>query len=247
MIAQEEQPTLQTILNILGNDIAHELRTPLAAIRTGVSGVKDYVPDLISVYEDAVKNGLAKSTILQRDLELLKKALDIIESAGNRASSYVSQLVTNLTFHSNYNRLDRQLCSILDLLKQVLESYSFKRMEDKSFIQIHPTFADFSFTGSPLLLKNIFMNLIDYLINKTGNHKNSHIVIFSEISSCEYSVCFREMDHGNIGALLFGEGAEKNLGLFFCENLLKLINGKLIYQFYKNQHREIVIAFSLEK
>ncbi|HEX4045336.1 MAG TPA: histidine kinase dimerization/phospho-acceptor domain-containing protein, partial [Gammaproteobacteria bacterium] len=45
-------------MKLIAANLAHELRTPLAAIKASASATKDYLPDLINTYEIARKNKL---------------------------------------------------------------------------------------------------------------------------------------------------------------------------------------------
>jgi hypothetical protein len=73
--------------------MSHELRTPLAAIKTGVSGVKDFLPALIESYHMAVKNRLPVPEIQPRHLEVLTKTLDNVEKEAQFISDYVNKLL----------------------------------------------------------------------------------------------------------------------------------------------------------
>lgn len=53
-----EQEKLQA-MKLLSTNIAHELRTPLAAINAGAGGIQDYLPDLIHGYELAKEYGIS--------------------------------------------------------------------------------------------------------------------------------------------------------------------------------------------
>ncbi len=60
-------------MRVLGSNLAHELRTPLASIRAGIDGVNIYLPKLLYSYDLAKKQDLPVPDISQGHYEILLK------------------------------------------------------------------------------------------------------------------------------------------------------------------------------
>ena len=72
-----EREKLQT-MKALGASLAHELRTPLGAIASGVVGLKNYIPELLTGFKVAQTNKLITSDIEDDQLEMVPIVLDSI-------------------------------------------------------------------------------------------------------------------------------------------------------------------------
>lgn len=242
------------ILENLGNEIAHELRTPLSAIRTSVSGIKDYLPSLIQTYQESVQAKLVQPTILQRDLDLLRQTLEIIESASNRASDYINTLVSNLTLYIHSNRLDKEKFSVIECLSEVLTKYNYNSSQRK-LIYINAESKDFHCAAVKSSIVNVFTNIIKYIIQQIEVSGKGRIEVFSAIFSDANHIYFRESENvisaDHAMKLFNNDDFErtnlKYIGPFLCREYMKSIGGNVSCQFYKNMQIEIVLTFPIIK
>jgi len=238
------------LLENLGNEIAHELRTPLAAIRTGASGIKDYLPVLISAYNESVNSKLIKPTLFQRDLDLLSKALDFIEEAGNRASGYINMLVTNLTFKMNHSNMDKQECPVSQCLREALDCYAYKTIEQKELFSIMLGY-EFNCLANSSLLMNVFFNLIKHCIQQFEYYGKGHIIISSGFSNDMNHIYFKGSENGEAAIYfhdIFNKAALSTVDIehfwiSYCKGFLQSIGGNISCRFDEKIKMEIDIEF----
>lgn len=83
-------------LRTLGMHLIHDLRTPLAAIKAGASGIQDFLPVLIDAYQKACQAKLLDDSIQPRHLELLTQTLDHIEASANAANQHMTVFMEKL-------------------------------------------------------------------------------------------------------------------------------------------------------
>ena len=74
--------------------LSHELRTPMATIKTGISGVKDFLPALIAAYKIAQSRNLPIPEIQSRHLDMLTKTLNNVEKEARFVSDYINNLLS---------------------------------------------------------------------------------------------------------------------------------------------------------
>lgn len=80
----------------LGLNLSHDIRTPLASIKAGASGIRDFLPFLIDAYHKANNANLLTDRIQPYQIELLTKTLGNIEISANIANEQISTFIENL-------------------------------------------------------------------------------------------------------------------------------------------------------
>ncbi|MEZ5559351.1 MAG: histidine kinase dimerization/phospho-acceptor domain-containing protein [Pseudomonadales bacterium] len=140
----------------VGNNIAHELRTPLASIRSLANGVQRHYDRLFNAfYSDSARNdtGLLECTLQdRRRFESLKNALTLIEKETEYANTIIDMLLLN-TSSKRVSHYDRDIFRASSLLSEAVFRFPFNNSRERSSVTISQT-EDFSIHGPrPLLLR----------------------------------------------------------------------------------------------
>lgn len=144
------------VMQSLSANIAHEMRTPLSGIRASISGIENYLPELLQVYEKARKrNPASVNAIREHHLQVLQGTPDRIKLMIDQANTVIDMLLMNL----RNNSLDKlEICMAASCIEQAVRRYPFKRGEKE---KVHLELAeDFEFQGVELLFIYVIFNLL---------------------------------------------------------------------------------------
>lgn len=81
-----------TIVKEVIDKILHDMRTPLAVIKFGISGIEDYLPSLLFAYGEASKAGLINHPIPPTQLHLLSCILNNIKLSVKETDQKLDEL-----------------------------------------------------------------------------------------------------------------------------------------------------------
>lgn len=165
-----EQAKLQT-MKALGATVAHELRTPLVAIKFGISGVKEYFPSLVNAYLMAKKNQLEVAPIQTKHLQILSKVFDNIDAEIKYANTIINMILMNVKQNGTFSA-DFKALSMNDCIEEAMRRYPFKKGE-MELIEWSPK-NNFYFRGDSVLMVHILFNLMKnafYFIEAAGKGK----------------------------------------------------------------------------
>lgn len=219
-------------MRIVGANIAHELRTPLASIQLGARGAKNYFPSLLEGYRLAQKNNLEPPYISEDHLKTLLGLLDAVEAETRYSNTIIDMLLIKSKPKAG-QPTEVNICSISDCLRDALHRYPFKPNES-DLITWDKT-GDFCFKGESLLIMHVFFNLIKnalYFIEKAGKgnikiayetEKDYNLVHFRDTATgipeeTMPKLFERFYTYGNRGT---------GLGLAFCKFIMQDLGGDI--------------------
>lgn len=238
-------------LETMARSVGHELRTSLLAIKSGIGGVKDYVPTLVEVYEMAIKHGLDVPEIQPKYLDMLTKALDLTERAASCASTYVNMFITNMT-RVDAEKMSLHVSSIKVCLQDAAEQFPYKSDEQKSLLvnSIHEI-GDFSLMGNRELVVNLLLNLFKNAIFHVQDAGKGDIKVWTKIDTDTNYLYIRDTGNGIAEeelAFIFDPfySSQKNnigMGLFFCRELMRVLKGDITCASRKGCFTEFSISF----
>jgi signal transduction histidine kinase len=171
---KKEKVQRQKIENMqfVAQSIAHELRTPLAAMTMGSQALAKLLPTYLDAYAKAQKAQLLKMPLTRFQEQNIEDLPRILETVSQNANTMISLLLTNLS--NNYNS-DLELCSMELSIKEALNSYPFSSHE-KDIIKVIKK-EDFNFLGHSELAKHILFNLIKNSLYAIAAHNTGEITI----------------------------------------------------------------------
>lgn len=233
----------------LSAHMAHEIRTPLAAIKASASGASDYLPELVRSYEQARQHSLTNVVIPKGMRSMLGTSLQHIQSEVDRINSILNVLLVNLRREGDKSGYGLE--SITSCIEDCMARYPFREGErDKIHLFLD---TDFEFRGSRLLVTHVLFNLLNnalYSIRVTGDGA--------------VGICVRQQ--GNTGLLYFsdsGKGIPKTslphlfepffstkpsdvgtgVGLYFCKRVMEEFGGNIQCHSEEGVYAEFELSF----
>ena len=100
--AEEELKKTQYQLEgakLISGSIAHEIRTPLATIKSGIQGIDNTFSKLIAINQFARDNNLAIETITEKEIASAKKAINSINRKVDQSNVIINMLTHQVTEH----------------------------------------------------------------------------------------------------------------------------------------------------
>ncbi len=236
-------------LEQIGEDIAHELRTPLITLKAGISGIKDCMDKLIEIYHVATNTpNLKVPELLPQELISLKEVLDHCERETYYISNYTNILSANLIDAPYQEELD--VISIKECVKKAFYTYPYRTKFQKNILSIDFTFDDFKFIGNEMAMVYLFSNLIKNAMREIEENGNGFVDITTKIGNDKSIVIFKqtgkkisEKKSREIFDRFCTMNINNGLGLYFCKRVMKAMQGDIIYQSNDNGCNEFILKF----
>lgn len=222
-------------IELISANIAHELRTPLAGLKSAISGLSRYYPTFLKAYNVAREKDLIPDTVRKPHLAILEHIFEDASVEIRYANMIIDTLLKNAR-QSSFNPTvrDWKLLKIAECVQEALERYPFATSEQKGLVTWSNT-SDFYFKGEKLLLMHVIFNLLKnalYFIEKA--HKGT-ITLWTKEYAKHNALHIRDtafgiqsQDLGKVFTKFFT--TEKNgtgLGLSFCKTVMQDFGGDM--------------------
>jgi PAS domain S-box-containing protein len=233
---------------VLSSSMAHELRTPLAAIGITATSLKNKLPTLITAYKE-VRKPRDKDYISDSQLELINESIDIILSSVKDSAQFINMILTNVMSEEKHIGKYGE-CSIKRCIELSIEEYTFP-IGNKGKINLLGI-KDFKFYGDENLIKHVFFNLLKnalYFIEKSGK---GEIQIWTDQISDYNQVYFKDTGLGIAEERLpkifdqfftFETHHGTGIGLAFCKLVMETIGGSIQCQSEQNTYTQFILSF----
>ncbi len=221
-------------MRVLGFSLAHELRTPLASIRSGIDGINRYLPTLFDVYDLAKKQGVSIPEIPMDHYSILSKLSSTLLEEITLSNTMIDMMLSKI--HPNLPVPQCYPCSIRTCVQNALKRYPFSEHEGKL---IHLNIAqDFIFEGEKLFFVHMLFNLLKNALLSIHSTGRGEIYMWTQLGSEENSLYFKDTAQGispDLEHTIFrpfysythnGVG----LGLAFCQSVMDQFKGRITYQ-----------------
>ncbi|MFU8797503.1 MAG: PAS domain-containing protein [Gammaproteobacteria bacterium] len=229
--------------------IAHELRTPLRAIGSSASGLKDYVPKLLETYRIAKKTKLPIPDINPIHQKSLAPLLGVIESEIQSAMTVIEMLLIRL----NQEEGEKELvaCSMRGCIDAALKRYPFDTGE-RGLIHWEVR-EDFLFRGKELLVVHILFNLLKNALYYIGAvHKGGIYITLGQQDGMN-KLYFKDTGMGisaDIYPYIFDQFFSKThhgagIGLSFCKTVMRSFEGDITCQSIEGEYTEFTLSFPI--
>ncbi len=239
------------VMIAIGSNIAHELRTPLLGIRSGLVGLKRHLPALIEGYQIAVKHELVQQPIRASHLQSLEKLIHRLEDETKFSNSIIDILLMN-SGNININHNEFKQYSITDSINTALERYPFQSQLERQQLTFKAS-QDFTYYGSEVLLTHVLFNLIKNSLESLHNAKKGQIYITTQCTENGNHVIFRDTGKGidpfilpHIFKPFFTTGASgkgTGIGLSFCKEVMESFGGSITATSVANEYAEFKLTF----
>lgn len=248
IVAQEK---LETMLAAASN-IAHELRTPLLGIKSGVAGLQRYMPVLFQAYQLAKENNLQVEPIRAVHFDSMMAVLSRILAEVDSSNTTIDILLTNATLTKS-SQVARMWCSMAKCVKSALDRYPFSSEEERKRITWDGS-TDFEFLGSNTLMTHIYFNFLKNSLHAIARARKGEIEIWLVPGARYNEVHFKDTGSG-ISALVLpqiftrfyswsdsDEGeAGTGVGLAFCKSVVGNFGGSISCRSILGEFTEFII------
>ena len=237
-------------MTLVSASIAHELRTPLAALKNAAKGIRQLMPALIAGYQTAQANHLTIPPIPLSKLKLLSQVIDTLENKVDQSHNIIDMALANIRASHEAKSAPAKKCSARQCINQALAQYVFPA-HGKPEIFWEDT-DDFIFYGKDLLLVHVLFNLLKnalYFINKAGK---GHIHIWIELNGEFNTIHFKDTGTGikpenlpKIFDAFFTADTNKGtgIGLAFCALTLQVLGGSITCESRWREYTEFILKF----
>jgi signal transduction histidine kinase len=236
------------VMQSLSANIAHEMRTPLSGIRASISGLEEYLPQLLESHEYCVHNVANKFPLIRDNhLNTLQGTPRRIKLMIDQANTVIDMLLMNLRDNS-LDRKQLNTCSAAEIVEQAVDRYPFKRGERE---KLHlETEQDFVFLGVESLVIYILFNLLKNAFYSIQSAQKGELSIKLERGEPYNKLIFRDtglgIDPGIIDKIFDGFFTTKSdgtgAGLAFCKRTVLSFDGKIECHSILGEYTEFVIS-----
>lgn len=236
------------VTQILGEIIAHEIRTFLLIIKNYCSGLNTYLPKVIDGYNLAMNHSLLKNTIEKNKFKAIQSSLNNLDKTIKKSFSFIDLLLINIKgpITKKY-----KILSISECLNDVLSEYQLSSPEiNFIFVNLQQ---EFSFLGNKEMLSHVVYNLLNNAIYFTINKTLPKIFIWLEKGEKENYLCISDNGPGIANQDLkdiFKRFFSKNkkgtgLGLSYCKLAMTSIGGDIYCYSVKGKYTEFRLKFPI--
>jgi two-component system, CAI-1 autoinducer sensor kinase/phosphatase CqsS len=230
-IAEENLKAAKT----LAGYIAHEMRTPLAAIQLDAQTADTMIRNLAEAYRFAVSNGYQGVGYRPEKIALLSEMCRRVVSQTISANLVIDALLLNIAGGRSV-RGNVGLHQMKTTINMALESYFFK---PEQVARIHvESIEDFTYRGSEDLMRHVIFNLLRNALRATEANEGQIWVILSHKGSSNVVTVADNgvgIPHDLDGDLftpfrsLNRDSGGSGLGLAFCRIVIEAMDGTISY------------------
>lgn len=249
-IAREKRAKIAAAM-ALGGHIAHELRTPLAAIRAGADFMDSHLQRILT-HDRYLHEERPGSDMNSDDRQLILETPGIIARDVDHAFLVIDLALANTGIRP-YGPHELGLIRIMPAVTSAVMRYPFKNPDQRKWIQIdaNPCFA---VRVIPVLLDHLVFNLLKnavYAIQAAGRSETGEIRIWAETGGRFNRLHVRDNGDGIPTAILSrifdpffsarlnGTG----LGLHFCRTVMNRFDGDIACRSEPGKFAELILEF----
>jgi two-component system CAI-1 autoinducer sensor kinase/phosphatase CqsS len=159
----------------LRSEIAGELRGPMRGMKTGVTGLKTYLPKLLEVYREARARDLGTAGNDRMPLSALAHAADRIEHELDHVTAVLDVLLRDpesaMLARESFERLSMRAC-----ISRTLASFPYTNGWERAAIELIPE-GDFNFLGSRPMVEHMLTSLLRQCLSNVADAGGGKVTI----------------------------------------------------------------------
>jgi two-component system CAI-1 autoinducer sensor kinase/phosphatase CqsS len=234
----------------LAGTIAHEMRTPLAAIRNQAAGFAKHLPTLLEGYHLAVDNKLMDPRIGASHLEILSGISGRITNEVHKSNTIIDMMLASSSMERP-ETLDFERYFIQACIAEALERYPFEQGEkEKISVEIAE---NFEFRGSNALLVFVLFNLLKNALYALKASGKGGIKISAQPSGGRNILFVTDTGPGipqNVLPHIFESfystkrnGGGAGIGLAFCKKVMEAFGGSIRCDSVEGEYTTFALEF----
>jgi PAS domain S-box-containing protein len=254
LLEDEEKRQMTKLVNtmkIVASSIAHEIRTPLAGAKVGLTVLRNFIDQIIAELatsaEEGIDTGSTRLTeqafIEQR--QFINKMIHRIDMGTDLVNLQLKNMATE--------RIDSRTfttCSISQCIKEAVKTFPFESSELSGLIHLDLTH-DFDFSGNSLLTKHVLWNLLKNALYFIREEDRGEIYIRLVTEDMVNKLIFTDTAKGidretltHIFDRFYTQHPQGNgLGLSFCKVVMDAFGGDIICRSEEGRFAEFTLSF----
>lgn len=223
---------------LISGSIAHEIRTPLATIKSTVCNIDNDLSEII-----------AEGNITAKNMEEIKKELALINKKADQSNIIINMLLTKLQ-SIDFEFSEFSTCFAKDCIKDALSEFSVpNEMLNKINFEGNN---DFKFLGNRVLVMHVIMNLLKNSIFFILKAKKGEITIWLEQDKTVNKIHFKDTGTGiskNILPHIFDSffttesSTGTGVGLAFIKMVMQSHKGSIDCVSEEGEYTEFILSF----
>ena len=248
-IEKKAAEELVSLLKTLGGSMAHELRTPLAAIRMTYEGLLRSFPHLLEAYEATLNGRPIKTPLTTPQLNYLKQWGDSCQPILDSAQITLDMFLMNIR-QSGLDESHFFPCLISKAIHIAIDGYPFFDAQQRTLVHWENK-KDFRYYGDQRLTKHILWNLIKNALYYIKAEHKGEINIWLETGQEANYLHFKDTACG-----IPAKRAEKifdsfyttrksgtGLGLAFCKLVMEAYCGDIRCEAKEGEFTHFILQF----
>lgn len=236
---------------LISGSIAHEIRTPLATIKSAMQGMSHTLSKLISINKFAYDNKLAIDTVSEGEITDMQNAVAAVNRKVDQSNMIINMLLTKLQ-SVNFKFSEFSICSASHCIQNAITDFVVPdNMLDKITFNKNN---DFEFLGSQTLIMHVIMNLLKnaiYYIMKAGKgeitiwlepHKKINEIHFKDTGS---GISPQVLPHIFDSFFTTASSTGTGVGLAFSKMVMQSHEGAIECQSKEGEYTEFVLSFPM--
>lgn len=234
---------------LISGSIAHEIRTPLATIKSAMFGLDRTLSQLMALNETARKRYPELNTIQENEIARMREAFDSVNKKVDQANMIINMLLTKLQ-HVDFEFSGFSVCSASHCIQAALEEFIAPNgmIQKINFNQEN----DFKFLGNQTLIIHVMMNLLKNAVFYILKAKKGEIAIWLEHHGKTNEIHFKDTGTGIAPQILphifdsfftTESSTGTGVGLAFSKMVMQSHRGEISCASQEGEYTEFVLSF----
>lgn len=234
---------------LISGSIAHEIRTPLATIKSWIQGIEKMFSKLIAVNQWARDKNLTIETITENEALNTKKAIQSISKKVDQSNVIINMLLTKLQ-NINFEFSEFTVCSARQCIENAINEFILPDNMDNKLSFNNDN--DFKFMGNSTLVMHIVMNLLKNAIFYILKAEKGEITIWLEKHKEYNEIHFKDTGTGIAPQVLphifdsfytTESSTGTGVGLAFSKMVMQAHQGKIECFSKEGEYTEFILSF----
>jgi len=241
---------LMRALKVTAASISHEMKTPLAGMKTTMELIQKLVVKLNAGYQKAEQAGLIEKTVGKPIYDKLAHYMSQVLQRIDSATTMISMQLKNMSIDNIDPRFFSEL-SLAEIITEAIKVYPF--MGDEKLLVHCDMNNDFTLLGEKSLTINIICNLINNSLHAIRDAGKGTIKIWTETNAEWNCLHFKDTAKGMTPSVVaqafdkfFTERRDGGgLGLAFCQKVIHAYNGDITCSAKKDEYTHFILKFPI--